>query len=80
MVIDDDTTVQSRLMHRLWKVADFGVETAEEDLDDAPSTKVSGKSGLIGLQGVVTDNIFAAEIQPIASGWNLANVPAAVSI
>ena len=52
MVIDDDTTVQSRLMHRLWKVADFGFGTVEEDSDDAPSTKVSGKSGLIGLQGV----------------------------
>ena len=52
VVIDDDTTVQSRLMHRLWKVADFGVEIVEEDLDDAPSTKVSGKSGRIGLQGV----------------------------
>ena len=52
MVIDDDTTVQSRLMHRLWKVADFGVETVEEDLDDALSTEVSVKSGLIGLQGV----------------------------
>ena len=52
MVIDDDTTVQSRLMHGLGKVADFGVEIVEEDLDDAPSTKVSGKSGRIGLQGV----------------------------
>ena len=52
MVIDDDTTVQSRLMHRLWKVADFGVEIVEEDLDDAPSTEISVKSGLIGLQGV----------------------------
>ena len=39
-------------MHRLWEVADFGIETVEEDLDDAPSTKVSVKSGLIGLQGV----------------------------
>ena len=52
MVIDDDTTVQSRLMHRLWEVADFGIETVEEDSDDAPSTEVSVKSGLIGLQGV----------------------------
>ena len=28
----------------------------------------------------IIEHIFAAEIQPIASGWNLANVPAAVSI
>ena len=33
MVIDDDTTAQSRLMHRLWKVADFGVEIVDGTLE-----------------------------------------------
>ena len=33
MVIDDDTTVQSRLMHKLWEVADFGVEIVDGTLE-----------------------------------------------
>ena len=67
MVIDDDTTVQSRLMHRLWKVADFGVETVEaHDGNDGVVDEAVWTSPLNGF--VVADSEFDDDADGCASG------------
>ena len=63
MVIDDDTTVQSRLMHGLWKVADFGVEIVDGTLEATSRRNVLRTTWrLFASRGRVTNRLPFARV------------------